>query len=181
MKRRNIAGEHDEYKKQLNIYYWKCFASEFSKICVFFLIFMCLNLIPEYIIALFTLMVLRSNGGGLHFKHFISCLVVSFIFLYSSILLAKYIIPPKSILYTSILLCLPLGYALVPITSSNRPPATSEQIGKSKRNTAISILFLFILICLCSNMHHIYICYWTIILHILQLIIAHIKEVKKNV
>lgn len=173
--------ELTERQRKLNEYYWKCFLSEFSKICIFLVIFILLGLTKEYLFALLYLMMLRNNGGGLHCKHYTSCLLVSFTFLYSSIMLAIYLVPAKPVACTSILLCALLGYLFVPVTSSNRPAATSEQITKSKRNTIIIILLFFILICFCPFNTYILIGYWTVILHILQLIIAHItKEVTTN-
>lgn len=174
-------NSHTEYEKKMIEYYRKCFISEFSKICIFFLIFLLLGLIPEYLIALFALIILRGNGGGLHFNHYISCLIVSFAFLYISIILSIYVVPSRPGMFISLPLCILIGYHLVPITSSNRPPATSEQVTKSKRCTLIVLLAFSLLICICPGTKFIYICYWTIILHILQLIIAHIKEVKRNV
>ena len=79
MKNSRIAKENIEYEKKMNEYYLKCFLLEFSKICIFFIFFSLLGLIPEYLIALLSLMLLRSNGGGLHYKHYISCLAVSFL------------------------------------------------------------------------------------------------------
>lgn len=176
-----MNNNRNSYEYKLRKYYWNCFISEFSKTCLFFIIFMFLDLIPEYIVALLTLISLRSNGGGLHFNKYICCLSVSFIFLFSSILLSIYVIPSEFVIIISLLACTVVGYILVPITSPNRPPATSEQIRKSKHNTTIIILTYFILICICPNTIYLLICYWTVMLHILQLIIAHIKEVKKNV
>lgn len=174
MNKRYHKREYTEYEKKLRKYYRIGFISEFSKICIFFIIFTFLGLIPEYIIALLTLMSLRCTGGGLHFSHYVSCLVVSFAFLYSSIFLAIHLIPSQFIICVSILLCVLIGYILVPITSSNRPPATTSQQRNSKRNTTIIILFYFILLCICPNATWSLICYWTVILHILQLIIAYI-------
>lgn len=174
--------ELTERERKLKEYYWKCFLSEFSKICIFLIVFILLGLTTEYIFALLYLMLLRNNGGGLHFKHYISCLLVSFIFLYGSISLAMYVTPAKPAMYISILLCSLLGYYLVPVTSSNRPAATLTQVKKSKRNTVVIISLFFLLICLCPHNTYIYVGYWTIILHILQLLVAHItKEVKRNV
>ncbi len=182
MYKSNNKRQLNEREKKLNEYYWKCFLSELSKICIILIIFIFLSLTKEYIIALLYLMLLRSNGGGLHCKHYISCLLLSFIFIYSSILLAIYGIPAKPYTYISILLCALLGYFLVPITSNNRPSATAIQIKRSKQNTLVIILLFLILLCLCSHNTYIYIGYWTIILHTLQLIIAQImKEVNNNV
>lgn len=174
MNTKRFTREYTEYEKKLQRYYRIGFISEFSKICIFFVIFAFLELIPEYIIALLALISLRSNGGGLHFNHYVSCLIVSFIFVYSSIFLSIHIMPPQITIYISMLLCALIGYILVPITSANRPPATSSQRRNSKRNTTIIILFYFILLCICPNTIWSLICYWTVILHILQLIIAYI-------
>lgn len=174
-------GELTEREKKLNEYYWKCFQSEFSKICIFLVIFILFDLTTEYFFALLYLIILRNNGGGLHCNHYTSCLLVSFTFLYSSIMLAIHITPAKPVACTSILLCALFGCFLVPVISSNRPAVTPEQIAKCKRNTVIIILIFFILICLCPYNTYIFIGYWTVILHILQLIIAHItKEVTIN-
>lgn len=174
MAQTKITREYTEYEKKLHRYYRIGFISEFSKICIFLVVFALLGLIPEYMIALLVLISLRCNGGGLHFNHYISCLIVSFIFIYSSIYLSIHIMPPQIIIHISTLLCAAIGYILVPITSVNRPPATSSQRRKSKRNTTVIILFYFILLCICPNATWSLICYWTVILHILQLIIAYI-------
>lgn len=166
--------EYTEYEKKLQKYYLACFVSEFSKIIIFFIIFTLLELTTEYIIALFSMMLLRSHGGGLHFKHYISCLLVSFAFLSGSILLATYITPHQLFIYISMLLCGIIGYCLVPITSVNRPAASSEQVRKCKRNTVIIISLFFIIVCICPTNIYLNIGFWTVILHILQLTVAHL-------
>ncbi len=182
MSRDKDKKELTEYESKLKEYYWKCFISEISKVIFFLIIFVLLGLTVEYLIALFFLMLFRINGGGLHFQHFVSCLIVSFAFLAVSILLALYITPQPIFMIISLLLCIPIIYHLVPITSVNRPPATPEQIRKSKRNTCIIMVVLILLICICPDTIYLHIGYWTVILHMLQLIIAQIiKGVKKNV
>ena len=173
--------ELTEHDRKLKEYYWKCFLSEFSKICIFLLIFTLLDLTTEYFFALLYLIILRNNGGGLHCKHYISCLLVSFTFLYSGILLAIYVIPTRLVACTSIILCALLGYHLVPITSRNRPPATPKQITKAKRNTLTVILLFSLLICICPYNTSILIGYWTVILHILQLIVANLIKKEVNI
>ena len=149
---------------------------------IFLIIFMVLHLTKEYIVALFFLMLLRNNGGGLHCNHYITCLMVSFVFLCGSIFLAKYVTPTQNIIYLSVLICALISYHLVPITSANRPSATSDQVARSKRNTIIIIALFFMLICICPYNLYLSIGYWTIMLHIFQLIIAYYKkEVENNV
>ncbi len=177
-----INIENPEYQKKLKIYYLKCLFSELSKIVIFFVFFFLTKQQLEYWVALFALMLLRSIGGGLHFKHYLSCLFVSFLFLYVSILLSNLLhVTPNT---KSLLLILSgiYGYYLVPITSSNRPPATGRQIIKCKYRTLIIILLFSNLIYFCPNEIITDICFWTVILHIIQLTIAkwiH-KEVKRN-
>lgn len=171
-----------EYEKKLKNYYWKCFISEICKVLFFLIIFIRLNLTTEYCSALFFLMILRINGGGLHFKHYISCLIVSFSFLAASIALALYVVPQQLFMIISLLSSLPVIIRLIPITSSNRPPATPDQVFKCKRNTFIIMIIFILLLCLHPVSTYLCIGYWTTILHVLQLIIAHIhKEVSKNV
>ena len=169
------------YKKELHQYILKVIISEASKIIIFFFAAFYLNLVKEYFSALFFLMLLRNCGGGLHFHHYISCLFVSFIFLFSSILLAYILQPNQLILQISLLFCAFLGYILVPVTSSNRPPATDQQQQHSKQNTLFIITIYFFVICICPLNLYLYIGFWTIILHIFQLSIAHIKGGVKNV
>jgi len=171
-----------EYESELREYYLKCFISEFSKIIIFFIISLPLGLVKEFFVALILLMVLRNIGGGLHFNHYLSCLFVSFLFLYGSIFLAQYIQPGKALICVCTMIFSVIAYHLVPITSSNRPDATDIQVRRCKKKTVISILFLFVLMCICPITIYSYICFWTIALHILQLLIAHLrKEAKRNV
>lgn len=167
--------EYSDYQKKLQRYYRIVFISEFSKIGIFFIIFSLVGLLPEYIIALFALSSLRSNGGGLHFNHYTTCLIVSFLFIFSSIYLAITFRPSQAFISISILVCIIIAYLLVPITSTNRPPATDIQVRKSKRNTTVMLLLYLTLLFFFSNTTGGLICYWTIILHILQLIIAYVN------
>lgn len=167
--------EYSDYQKKLQRYYRIVFISEFSKIGIFFIIFSLVGLLPEYIIALFALSSLRSNGGGLHFNHYTTCLIVSFLFIFSSIYLAITIRPSQTFISISILVCIIIAYLLVPITSTNRPPATDIQVRKSKRNTTVMLLLYLTLLFFFSNTTGGLICYWTIILHTLQLIIAYVN------
>lgn len=165
-----------EYELELREYYWKCFISEFSKIIIFFIIALPLGLVKEFFVALILLMTLRTTGGGLHLEHYISCLLTSFLFLYGSIFLALYIKPTKIITGICMMLFAIAAYNLVPITSKNRPEASSMQIKKCKRNTFLIIFFLIILICICPKSIYSYICFWTVSLHIFQLLIAHLRR-----
>ena len=181
MKSDNLSAKEIAYQRELQIYMIKAIFYEVSKIIIFLLVFMQLNLTKEYFVALVALMLLRNHGGGLHFKHYISCLLVSFLFLYASIQFAYLWQPNRIIMVCCTLICALAGYLLVPITSSNRPPATEQQKKHSKRHTFVLILAFSFVICICPLNLYLYIGFWTVILHIFQLIIAHMKGGIKNV
>ena len=60
-----------EYQKQLAKYLFQCIFSEGSKILIFSILFFTWGLFPEFLTALILLILLRTNGGGIHCKHFI--------------------------------------------------------------------------------------------------------------
>lgn len=173
---KNTLSEKDlAYQKKLRRYILEAFFSETSKIIIFLVFAIFFNLVKEYLAALFFLMILRSHGGGLHFNHYLSCLIVSFVFVYASILLTCLWQPHRLIVSSVMLICAVLGYILVPITSSNRPPATDKQIRSSKQTTLFIIVTLFLILCFCPLNKYLYIGFWTTVLHIFQLLLAHAK------
>ncbi len=163
---------NSKYKKKLLKYLYQCILSEGSKIIIFSIISLKLNIFPEFLVALFMLMLLRTNGGGIHCKHYASCFILSFAMLFGCIFLANLISLP--ILYMRIitLFCIPVGYFSVPITSTNRPAASNSLIRKCKRNTLLILSAFFILICISPNNLYYRIGFWTIIMHIIQLLVA---------
>lgn len=171
-----------EYQKRLVKYLIQCILSEGSKIIIFSFIFCWIHLFTEFVVSLFLLILLRTNGGGIHFRHYTSCFVVSFLMFLGSILGATHIPLVYPIMVIVTLLCLIAGYLLVPITSSNRPPANSTAIKKSKRWTLIITFVSFLLICTFPESLYIKIIFWTILLHITQLLAAKFlqKEVVLN-
>jgi len=163
------------YQKEVRLYLFKAFIYEFSKILIFMVIAIYFHIFKEYLAALFFLVILRSTGGGLHLKHYSSCLLVSLIVLFASILLGAAYHPDRWIMILTLLIGTIIGQHLVPITSSNRPPANETQVKHSKRNTTIILLIISAMICICPLNIYLYIGFWTVIIHILQLIIAHKK------
>lgn len=171
---------NDAYKKQLVKYLFQCITSEGSKIILFSIIFFRFGLLKEFLFALILLMLLRTNGGGLHFKHYISCFAVSFLVLSGSVLLGiKF---PFSNLASIIILaaCTILGYWGVPVVSSNRPPVNEKLIKKSKRNTVLILSVYLILVCIVSVNRYTSIGVWIVVIHICQLLLAKILRRRIN-
>lgn len=173
---KNKINSLSSYEVKLIKYLFQCIASEGSKIILFFIFFWKMKLLPEFITALILLMLLRSNGGGIHCKHYLSCFMLSFSILYGSILLASNLQMKPIFLQCTILVCAFAGYQLSPVVSSNRPEASEKLIQKCKRNTLIIILLFFILLCIIPNNLYMHIGFWIIVIHILQLALAKILK-----
>lgn len=168
------------YKKQLIKYLFQCIISEGSKILLFSVIFLKVGLIKEFCFALFLLILLRTNGGGLHFKHYISCFAVSFLVLSGSILLAIKFPFPNLASGITLVACIMLGYWCVPVVSANRPPANEVLIKKSKRNTVLVIFAYLILICIVPANRYTNIGVWIVVIHICQLLLAKILKRRRK-
>lgn len=167
-----------EYQKQLAKYLFQCIFSEGSKILIFSILFFTWGLFPEFLNALILLILLRTNGGGIHCKHYSSCFLLSFSMLFGNILLAHQLILPAPVMIALSLACMIPGYRMVPVPSANRPAVTRTVVLKSKRNTLLILLALSILICRFPDQLFIRIGFWAIILHITQLSIAVIIRKK---
>ena len=165
-----------QYKIALKKYWLQCIFIEGSKILIFLIIFNFLGLTPQFITALFVLMLVRCNGGGIHLKHYLSCFLLSFVILACCIYLGVFI--PISKMYTIIILltCCILGYMLVPIVSDNRPEPDKNLIYQSKLKTVTTLIVYCFLICICPYNQYLNIGTWTIIIHIIQLILAKIIQ-----
>ena len=162
----------EEYKKQLIKYFFQCVLSETSKIILFGIIFTRFHLFKEYIFALILLILLRTNGGGLHFKHYSSCFIMSLTVLGLSILLGKTVCLSSFIICIILLTSIILAYKLVPVVSSNRPPADNKPIKKSNKNTCLIVIMYFLSMCLVPINQYLNIGIWIIVIDICHLLLA---------
>lgn len=172
-----LYSEYDEeleaqYKAAMKKYWLQCLLMEGSKIILFFIIFGYFHVTAQYITALFVLMMVRCNGGGLHCKHYISCFLLSLFILASCIYCGTHLHLSKFITISTLIICSALGYLIGPIVSSNRPEPDAQLIRQSKLRTAGIIFIYCFLICICPYNQYLNIGTWTIIIHILQLLLA---------
>jgi len=165
-----------EYVSRLKKYYMQCVISEGSKIFIFAIVFNALSLFQEYVITLLILLILRTNGGGIHCKKYISCFLLSFSMILGNIVLAQYYPTNSSIRLILLLLCLPIAVALVPITSYSRPKQKNKVIKKSKLITFLFIFFFLLYTYLIPPNTVQAIGFWSIIMHTCQLILANILK-----
>lgn len=171
-----VQKSDSNYEKKLLTYLLQCILSEGSKIILFTVFALYSNCLKEFLAALILLILLRTNGGGIHCRHYFTCLVLSFTVLFGSIVLAVSIPPPAFIMQGLTFGCALMGHRLAPVSSANRPPADSNLIEKCKRNTLVIILIVFTIICIIPNSLYSKIGFWTIILHISQLLLAKFSQ-----
>lgn len=162
----------EEYKKKLLKYFFQCILFEGSKILLFACIFFWLDLFVEFLVTLVMTILLRTNGGGLHFKRYISCLLFSFLVFITCIFLGLYVQFSNMVAVIILIISIFVCYRTVPIVSANRPPASEKLIRKSKRNTTLVLFIYLILLCIFPVNRHLNIGTWNIIIHMSQLIMA---------
>ena len=160
------------YEKKLLSFYCLGFFCESSKAIIYYIVFHFLGFQKEYVIALLLMATLRISGGGLHFKNYFSCLLVSFIFLSLAILGGLILYIPLPVMIFLCMMCLITAYKLVPIQAPTRPGASEQLINSAKSHTAVKIILITVFICLFHNNIYGNIGFWTLIIHVVQLTIA---------
>lgn len=160
---------------QLN-FLFKTIFSELSKIIIMGIIFY--KFIPQYICALFFMLLLRSTSGGLHIYTYLGCLATSVSFIGLSLLLYTFVPFPLYIkgclLLISILICHLTG----PVTSKYRPPRSGRSKTILCNLTCIFIFIYTLFMYIIPDNPYIQIGFWVIILHTFQLRFA--KYIRKE-
>lgn len=168
------------YEKKLLNYFGQCILSEGSKVLIFSLLFLKLELFPEFLAALLLLMVLRMNGGGIHCKHYWSCFLLSLVVLAGSIFLAGKTSVPAVCMQFAALSYVPIGAFLVPAVSVHRPKPSKALIERCKRNTIVILSIYFLVLCFAQINFYLQIGFWIITFHIVQLFAAKILKGDKS-
>lgn len=156
------------------IFLFKTIASEISKILIMGILFH--SRFDFYIFALFVMLFLRCNMGGLHFYTYAGCLATSALYLWLAIYVMPLISIPTylqlSLLLLSILICDRIG----PIISKYRPDVCKEHFSQCKKFVTIFIFIYALILYIIPDSDYLYVGFWVIILHSLQLVIAKIRQ-----
>ena len=107
--------------------------SEISKIIIMGIFFSYIHYFPQYLVAIAVLLTLRTCTGGLHFKHYFSCFLVSLGIIFAGVCVLPLIPVARPLYFILLLGCIIVNYFLAPIVSSYRPVPNGVQIKKSKR------------------------------------------------
>lgn len=165
----------EKEKARLN-YVFACIVYEGSKIILFLLFFTAIHRLKGFLYSMIILLPLRIISGGLHFKHYISCLAFSFGYFYIVNVPLANIMPSLGAAFIILLACIFINYFVGLIVSDKRPTPTDEQIKQAKSRIVIATVYDMILTLLFYDTPLAPVGFWTIVLHSLQLIIGKLRK-----
>lgn len=155
-------------------YLGKTILAEISKLLIMGFIFR--NELDVYFIAIITLLLLRTSTGGLHCKTFLTCLLSSFLYMFTCIKILPVLLLPPLIQVFLLLICMIINYKFGPITSDIHMPLTEENKQKGRIRALVIISSFLIFSCIMPENKYIPVCFWIIIVHSLQFIYAKIRK-----
>ena len=154
----------------------KCFLYDFSKLAMFLIFFGLVHKLDYFVFAYAVMLPLRKISGGLHFKHYTSCLIFSFCFFLAAIMLLAPIKLPFIIVMIAFMVCAVVIYVIGPIQAPTRPALAETEIAKRRKNAMFAIVYAAVLTGLFFESRLGMVGFWVIMLHTLQLVIAFIKK-----
>lgn len=156
------------------IFLFKTIFSELSKIIIMGIVFH--DKLTLYLFALFIMIFLRCSMGGLHFNIYAGCLITSTLYLW----LAVYILPnaaiTKYLQIAALLLCILICNYTGPVISKYRPEICKERFAQCRQFITIFIFFYALILYIIPENKYLYVGFWVIILHSLQLLVAKIQK-----
>ena len=162
-------------KARLN-YFFSCMIYEGSKIILFLLFFTLIGHLKGFLYSMLILLPLRIISGGLHFKHYLACLVFSFSYFYLVTIPLNGLIPTYGITLVVLCICIFINSYIGPVTSDSRPELSSEDIKRGKLHIFIATFYDTLLTVVLYDTPLAPIGFWTIMLHSLQLVIAKLRK-----
>ncbi|MBO5031462.1 MAG: accessory gene regulator B family protein [Lachnospiraceae bacterium] len=176
----NILTDYMTNEMKLNlkeqkfiIFKLKCIVYDLSKFVIILLFFCFTGNLNEYLFAVMISVPLRTQSGGLHFKHYWSCFLFSFGYFVFVIYGLQRIILPFSLLILFMAVCAIINFALSPIQSASRPSLPDAERHSIKQKTFMITVYSAVIVLLFYHTPLAATGYWTIILHSLQLLIAY--------
>lgn len=175
----NIAAENlnlTPREQKLFLFRFKCILYDISKLILFAAFFIAIQKTECFLYAFLIFFPIRQISGGLHFKHYASCLMFSFIYLY----LAIVVLAPVALTFTVaapvLVGCAAVVYLIGPIRPASRPALSAQEFEEHRRKAFSIVCYELVLILLFFDSALASVGYWTVILHTLQLTIAFILK-----
>lgn len=161
-----------------------------SKTLIFFVFFLAIDKLPEFLFAVIPLILLRIRGGGIHFHKYWTCFLASFVYLYAVICILPAVVAVHPLaVYLILLLCAVLDYMIGASTLKEKPVIQDELISSQKavfdrkaKIQSFQVVFIVaVLFYIFPDSRFLIVSFWTVVLHTLQLSITKIiREVKHH-
>lgn len=153
-----------------------CISSELSKMLLLLFLFAIFGKSKEYLVGICVLCSLRTYSGGMHMKHYWSCLLCSFIVIFPATCLLP-LIPLTDICKRTIIgVCCIITYIIGPIPSKQRPLFSYSSWKKFRMKSILTIGIYFVIALLFPKFTYMNIVVWTISIQTLQLIITNFMQ-----
>lgn len=158
-------------------YTWKTFASEFSKLLIMGLLFR--HDLGKYIFSVIIMLLLRTSTGGLHCKKYITCFLVSFSYMFLSLMVLPMVPVNKVFQMILLFVCMVCNYYVGPVTSAVHRPLSTGCV-KRVRVQAFLIIFFYLTLMYIVPENSYFTCgFWVIILNTLQLVAAKVQKMQR--
>ena len=152
----------------------KCMLYDMSKVILFVAFFAAIHQLDSFVYAFLIFFPVRQVSGGLHFKHYASCLIFSFVYMYAAVVLLAPIKLALAAVIPILAICATVIYMIGPILAPTRPALTKQEFAERRLKAFKIICYEIVLTILFFNSDLASAGYWTIILHTMQLMIAWI-------
>lgn len=172
----NIVSDISASEKARLNYFFSCIIYEGSKIILFLLFFALTKHIKGFLYSILILLPLRVISGGLHFKHYLSCLTFSFGYFYLVIVPLSDSMPAYNVTLVTLCIGILINCYIGPVTSDSRPVLSAEDIKRGKLHIFIATIYDTLLTMLFYDTELAPVGFWTIMLHSVQLIIARLRK-----
>lgn len=161
-------------EQKLLIFRIKCFLYDISKLILFLAFFAIIHQLSSFIFAFLIFYPIRQISGGLHFKHYFSCLVFSFVYMILVVAALSPLTLELAVVVPILAVCATVIYAIGPIRPPSRPALSKQEFAEQRRKAFSIVCYEAVLIVLFFDSALASAGYWTIILHTLQLVMAFI-------
>lgn len=151
-------------------------ASEGSKLILMTILFVVLGKFELYAIAVVTLLPIRIFSGGLHFNHYISCLLFTTSFFVLCVFLSTHLYLSQQCQSIINGICLFITFFTGPVTSKKRPPLSHRQYNMY-RLISSGLLFIYVVCFIVADTFpHRNLCFHVITLQTIQLVCARLAR-----
>ncbi len=155
---------------------FKSVGSELSKLLLMAIFFH--DDLGRYVFAVMVMLLLRTATGGLHCKKYITCLLVSFSYMFLALMVLPLIEINKVLQLIFLFICMISTYYIGPVTSKVHRPLSEKNIKRVKLQAFVIIFIYLTLTYIMPENPYMVAGFWVVILNTLQLAAAKILKKK---